>query len=132
MMMNWADDLMKEFPEISVAKKRLEYWQERYNELEKENERLKHENEELTRESARMKKQINEQLQTAGFVEAEGVLWKKKANGQYERNPYCPVCKLVMSPSPPMLPVFISCIKCSFTAPFKPDYLQEIISELPK
>ena len=131
--MNWLDEILRDFPDADDSlKERLRYWQDRYNDLEKDNETLKHDNDRLTRENAELHGQIDGQLKTTGFVESEGVLWKKKADGRYERNPYCPICKLVMAPSPPMLPVYISCIKCSFNAPFKPDNVDRIISELPK
>lgn len=130
--MNWLDEILREFPAIAVAKERLEYWQKRYDALEQENISLKQENERLKRENADMRSQIEGQLKTAGFVQAEGVLWRRKPSGEYEKNPYCPVCKLAMTPSPPMLPTILSCIRCSFTAPFRPDDLPEIIAGLPK
>jgi hypothetical protein len=130
--MNWLDDILKEFPAIAVAKERLEYWQKRYDEFERENAVLRGENDRLKRENAEMHGQIEGQLHTAGFIEAEGVLWRRKPNGEYEKNPYCPICKLAMTPSPPMLPTLLSCIRCSFAAPFRPDNLQKIISTLPK
>ncbi len=130
--MNWLDDLLKEFPEISKAKKRLQYWQDRYSDLEKENRSLRDENGEFERKIKGLKEQLEAGGGMTGFVEAEGVLWKKKPAGGYENHPYCPRCKLPMSPSPPMLPVFISCLKCSFNAPFVPDNLKRIISELPE
>jgi len=130
--MEWLDEILRDYPETAAAKDRLKYWQDRYNTIEKENEKLRQEVDRLRRENIDLQNQIERQLKTAGFIESEGVLWKRKPNGTYERNPYCPICKVVMTPSPPMLPTVISCIKCSFTAPFIPDNLNEIISELPK
>ena len=131
--MNWLDEIVRDFPDIPQdMKERLNYWQERYSEIEKENERLKHENDDMRRENTNMKSQIEGQLSTSGYTEYEGVLWKRKSNGQYEQNPYCPICKVVMTPSPPMLPTLLSCIKCSFSAPFRPDDLKKIVAELPK
>ena len=130
--MDWLAELLKEFPSLSVAKERLQYWQDKYNTLESENDRLRRENEQLDKDNAKLKSQV-ETLQTSeGFVESEGVLWKRKPNGEYEKNPYCPICKLVMSPSPPMVPIHISCLKCSFTAPFRPDKVEAIMNELPQ
>jgi len=131
--MNWLDEILRDFPDLpEKAKERLKYWQERYTVFEKENESLRHENDRLKRETTEMQKQIQGQLDSAGFVESEGVLWKKKPNGGYEKSPYCPICKVVMTPSPPMLPVYISCIKCSFNTPFRPDDVPKILKELPK
>ena len=130
--MDWLDDILREHPEAAAAKERLKYWQDRYNVLEKENESLRREVDRLKRENDEMKSQIERHLKTSGFVEEEGVLWKKKVDGEYEKNPYCPICRVVMTPSPPMLPTLLSCIRCSFTAPFRPDDLKKIISKLPK
>ena len=115
--MEWLDDLLREHPEAEGARERLKYLQDRCNAIEKENEDLLHEVDRLRRENSEMRSQIDGQLNAGGFVESEGVLWRKKPNGEYEQNPYCPICKVVMTPSPPMLPTVLSCIKCSFTAP---------------
>ena len=80
---------------IDLQEKKLALLAEQLATLERENADLKAEN-------ANLRRQL-QHAQPVGFVESEGLLWKRTASGGFESRPYCPVCEKhpVMSEFPP-------------------------------
>src|SRR5437762_12295696 len=58
--------------------------------LEREKAELKSENARLKAEIAQLHQQLHD-AEPAGFVESDGLLWKRTASG-FDRRPYCPTC----------------------------------------
>lgn len=128
--MNWLDDLLKDFPDLAVAKEKLVSWQEKYNALEAENENLKKENRELKETIIKLENQVAQHVQIDPFIENHGVLWKKGANGSVDKIAYCPKCRLVMTPFPSGNPECLICTQCKFRAPFHPGELGSIVNNI--
>jgi hypothetical protein len=110
-------DLLADIPTLAVARERLALAQDEIKRLEAENERLRKENVALwTRVEA---------ITPPEFVEASGVLWRRRAAGAVEPIAYCPNCRLAMSAFPPGSNELLACSKCDFVAPFRPRELSE-------
>jgi len=112
-LMNWLEDLLKEYPELSAAREKLAAIEVKYSDLENENNLLKREVERLHREIAPTVEGAARFAPT--FVEASGVLWKNKRGGGYENVPYCPTCKSALADYSGSL----LCLKCNWQAPIK-------------
>ena len=119
--MSWLDDLLKEYPALSVVRKRLTDVEERLRHLEAENRRLKQEKAQWTKQTV---------LETEDrFVNYQGVLWEH-AEGTISAVAYCPRCKLAMSALPPGTDEMLVCSKCNFTAPFLPSQVGALAKQL--
>jgi hypothetical protein len=53
---------------------------------------LQQDNAQLKREVSQLRDQL-QRAEPSGFVESEGLLWKRKASGGFEPRPYCPQCR---------------------------------------
>ena len=58
------------------------------------------------------------------YVEANGVHWKRKGDGTFEKWAYCPTCHLAMSEFPPLSNELLICTKCNYQAPFPPSEVE--------
>jgi hypothetical protein len=76
---------------------------------------LETENKKLREEIEVLRSRKTAQEGAAEFVEASGVLWKRKRSGGYESFPYCPTCKSTLSDYSGSL----LCLKCNWQAPIK-------------
>lgn len=122
--MSWLSDLLKEYPALNVARERLALAEQRYELLERENEVLKLENARLKGENEAMRRTSPR----PEFVESNGALFKRKADGTFEPIAYCPDCKSALSS--PIEPILLRCSKCKYSAPFHKSELTGIISQL--
>ena len=120
--MGWLTDLLKEYPALAVAKERLSLIEDKLQIAEEENKKLLKENEVLKAVALRVESQNK-------FIEFTGVLWKE-SNGAVETLAYCPECKLAMSAFPPGENEMLLCSKCNFIAPFTPNEVKTLASEL--
>ncbi|HXJ16155.1 MAG TPA: hypothetical protein VNM68_03050 [Candidatus Polarisedimenticolia bacterium] len=109
--MGWIEDLLKDYPELSGAKDRLERIAQQLRHLEAENRKLKEEKAEWTKHPA-----PEPQIQ---FVPYGGVLWEQ-FRGTIKSIAYCPHCKIVLTALPPGSDEMLVCAQCNFTAPFLP------------
>jgi hypothetical protein len=124
-VMGWFTDLLKQYPALEVARERLALADEKYESLGRENETLKLDNARLRRELEALRSSIPR----TEFVESRGVLFKRKPDGTFGPDAYCPDCERVLSTFeesvfPP------SCSRCRFQAPFFKCDIQAIIAEL--
>jgi hypothetical protein len=123
--MGLLTDILKEIPTSGVLKERVALAEQKYDLLEQQNENLKLENARLKSELAAIKSAVP----SSAFMEARGVLFKRKANGSFEPEAYCPDCERVLSTFEEM--VFPpSCSRCRFQAPFFKKEIAGIIAEL--
>ena len=115
--MNWLDDLLKEYPMLSIAREKLAVIEAKYADLENENKLLKREIEHLGSNTATAGATTvkGASVFESAFVEASGVLWKNKRGGGYENVPYCPTCKSALADYSGSL----LCLKCNWQAPIK-------------
>ncbi len=120
--MGWLNDLLKDYPALSVAKERLALVEEKLKSSEEENQKLRVENAELKKAVGVLKKESN-------FTEYKGVLWKQLGD-KIDSIAYCPDCKLAMSAFPPGDDEMLVCSKCNFTAPFKPSEVEAKAKQL--
>lgn len=119
--MTWLDELLSQYPALSVAKERLAQVEARLRHLEAENKKLKDEKAERER---------GPDLEAATrFLEYKGVLWAQ-ADGTIGPVAYCPRCKLAMSALPPGSDEMLVCSKCNFTAPFLPSQVDAVAKQL--
>lgn len=122
--MGWLTDLLKEYPALNVARERLALADAKYELLERENGTLK-------LEIARLKGELEALRRTAPsteWVEARGVLFKRRADGTFEPDAYCPECKRALNALESFMP--LRCSKCKYLAPFKAPELAGIIASL--
>jgi len=122
--MGWIADLLKEFPALEVARERLALLEAKFADLEAESARLRDEVARLQRQNAALKRQVP----TSDFVEAQGVLFRRKPDGRFQNVAYCPDCKRALSTLHDVMPP--TCSKCHFMAPFYRDEIPRIIAEL--
>jgi len=126
--MSWINDLLKEIPLSTVLKERVALIEEKFKLAETENSKLRQQNDALAAEN----KTLKQQLVTLGiekqFVEMRGVLWLRDAGGEFL--PYCPVCKIALTGTPPHSPDSLRCSKCKFTAPFHPNEAKDIAQSM--
>jgi hypothetical protein len=120
-------DILQEVGTASVLRERLLLLQDQLQLMMQENINLEKEN-------ARFKKQIKEftvQLEEYSlpeqFIEHRGVLFRK-SGGRYSESPYCPVCKILMSPMEPGIPFF--CNRCGYTTSLTPRDVSIVIERL--
>lgn len=111
--------------------------QDRLRELEAEVKQLREENAQLRVQLGRF-----EQGESAShfvsqpsdsydeFVGAEGVLWKRAADGRFEKSAYCPKCRLVLLPIPSDHPVRLVCTRCRFEASFAPEDIPTVVARI--
>lgn len=127
--MGFLADILKDLPTVGVARERIALVEQKYELLERENEVLKHENARLKSELDAMRRQVP----STEWVEARGVLFKRKSDGKFEPDAYCPDCKRALSGAA-MHDLYFpqSCSKCGFTAPFLKDETSAILAELGK
>jgi len=114
--MDLPAELVKSHPEISAH---IEALTARLAALEKENA-------ELHAQLAAVQPSSTPASVAGEFIEASGVLWKKKKSGSYESAPYCPTCKAPLSD----YSGFLLCLKCNWPAPFKSFEVPRIYHEL--
>lgn len=125
--MGLLTDILKEIPTSGVLKERVALAEQKYELLEQQSENLKLENARLKAENAALRKAAP----SSEFVEARGVLFKRKADGSFEPDAYCPDCRRPLSMGaihdlyfPP------TCSKCNFDAPFLKSEIPGIIAGL--
>lgn len=123
--MGWLTDILKDIPTVGVARERIALAEQKYELLERENETLKLENVRLKGELEALRRQVP----STEWVEARGVLFKRRPDGRFEQDAYCPSCKLVLSTFreevfPPQ------CSQCKMRAPFFKSEIPEIIASL--
>jgi hypothetical protein len=107
--MGWLADMMKGAEAQPGFREKLDEAEKKIVALEAERDRLKDEN-------LRLKADITRTAATKeSFVEASGVLWKRKAGGGIEPVPYCPTCKSMLADYSGSL----LCIKCNWQSPIK-------------
>jgi hypothetical protein len=94
--------------EIIHLLEKLSIEQEKLKVLEGENKKLREEIDGL-------KLLHSDKNGTNNFIEASGVLWKRKPSGDYELIPYCPTCKSTLADYSGSL----LCLKCNWQAPIK-------------
>lgn len=123
--MNLLTDILKEIPTSGVLRERVALAEQKYESLERENETLKKENAKLKGELEAVRRKVP----NPAFVEARGVLFKRRENGGYEPDPYCPECQRVMTCYEPTV-VPATCDRCKITAPFRQHQIPQIIAEL--
>jgi hypothetical protein len=123
--MGWFSDLLKEYPALEVAKERIALLETKFTTLETENAKLRDEVANLRRENEAIKRQ----LPSEDFVEARGVLFKRKADGSFEPDAYCPNCKRALA-LPRVLAVAPTCSLCHYQASFRARDLWGIVNEL--
>ena len=128
--MNWLDNLLKEYPELSVAREKLSVWQDKHNALEAENENLKKEKRELKETITKLENLVAQHVKIDPFIEDHGVLWKMGADGSVDHIAYCPKCRLVMTPFPSGNPEYFICTQCKFRAPFDLRELDDIVENI--
>lgn len=61
------------------------------------------------------------------FVEAEGVLWRRRSNGSYDLSPCCINCRVPLSECGSML----ICRKCNWDAPLPASQISRVRDSLP-
>lgn len=113
--MNWADELIREYPSLEGAREKLASMEARGSAMEIKIAQLQEENEKLRRDLAVLETRVKECSTQPGFVDASGVLWKSKSGGGTESVPYCPTCKSPLSDVSGSL----LCLKCNWQAPLK-------------
>lgn len=122
--MGFLSDLLKDYPALNVAQERVALAEAKYAALEEENKRLKGENAQLKGELAAAQRQIP----SDDFVERRGVLFKRRADGKFDPDAYCPKCK---TPLYAMDDIFIpTCSGCRFRSPIKRPEMRVIVGEL--
>ncbi|MDQ8209631.1 hypothetical protein QEH52_19080 [Coraliomargarita sp. SDUM461003] len=101
--MSIIDDILKGLPDNARLRAFIEEQNSKIEILKSENNHLKN----------KLKR-----LEPVGFVESEGLLWKKKSDGTFEKRPYCPHCtnNPIMSQFPPGMTMEWMCSKCDFGA----------------
>jgi len=119
--MSWIDDLLAEYPTLTVARERLDDIDRQLRHLEAENRQLKKEKAEWLKPAA-----ANSEV---AFIPYHGVLWKR-AEGTVCSTAYCPQCKLALAALPPGTDEMLVCAKCSFTAPFQPSQAAAFAQQL--
>jgi hypothetical protein len=108
--MGWITDLLKEIPSAARYKSELE-------QMESENERLRHQVKVLESENSKLKQKVAE-LSPSGMTPYLGLLWNSLPSGSYEPNPYCPDCKSVLMGFPPEVNDMWLCGKCHRQFPY--------------
>ena len=95
-------------PELTDLRERLNMAEARIAALNAENIRLRD-------EIAALRSAKPACEDTPEFVEASGVLWKRKRSGGFESVPCCPTCKSTLADYSGSL----LCLKCNWQAPIK-------------
>lgn len=71
--MGWLSDLLKDYPALSVAKERLALVQERYNQTEEENRRLKEKVKTLSEQNSQLRTQLEALAASPGPAALEDI-----------------------------------------------------------
>ena len=127
--MSWLTDLLKEYPALSVARERLALLEERLNDAERQNEKLRRELEKIQMERDFLLENAKEVEKSSRFFEHKGVCWQIY-EGEVEPFPYCPDCHLAMHAFPPGSDEMLVCSKCDFVAPFAPSEIEKVAKSL--
>jgi hypothetical protein len=94
--------------ELATLRETLALERKKIASLESENNKMREEIDRLNSE-----KPFSPEI--SAFIEASGVLWKRKPSGHYESIPYCPTCKSTLADYSGSL----LCLKCNWQAPIK-------------
>lgn len=108
--MGLITDIIKGLPISAVLEDKLKEADRRYEKLEAENQQLRKDND-------RLRRRVNELEKSAEYVDVEGLLWKRKPDGEFERKPRCPICAdhPVLFDFPPRSRLHWNCSKCEGT-----------------
>lgn len=127
--MGWLADLLKEYPALSVARERLALFEERLDEAERQNEKLRRELETVQSERDALLENVKKTQKSERFMEHQGVCWQIN-EGEVDPLAYCPECHLAMHEFPPNSNETLACSKCNFVAPFAPSEINNVAKSL--
>jgi hypothetical protein len=101
--MGWSE-LLAKLSEVPAAKAHIDLLKEQIRTIEKERDDARNECDALRDECSRMRNQLSGLSRRSEFVDHDGLLWKRGANGKIETAPYCPHCAKhpKMTAFPPM------------------------------
>ena len=131
--------LINEHGSAAILKERLALASDQYSALQKQADKFQSENERLhldLEECQKQRRTLEEELSHVNslqdwFPEA-GALFKKRADGTYDRTPYCPTCKTAMVYRPGSHELFRCGRKsCGQLASFEGTELDEVMRRLP-
>ncbi len=96
---------------------------EKLAKIKSEKEMLKRENAELKKKNTELFYRLSKKEQ---FIENNGVLFKKKADGNFEPCAFYPTYKMALVEFPPRSDENHVCSKCNYIASFRPRQLNNI------
>ena len=134
--MSWLTDLLQGIPINPVLREKLALAESRIKLTENENASLKADNDRLRIENKALKSQVEASALSLEDTEERGVLWKKRMNGSFHPQPYCPLCKLAMTKYSAYIiagcePDYkFRCQKCKFVSDVHEKEAPEIIASL--
>lgn len=117
--MQWIADLLKDIPTLAVAHERLALAEERGRALEAENGRLREELVAWKKKAQGLEHKLTAVEAIEEFRTHRGLLWRLESEGVYEPCPYCPKCRIPMTPFPPVHPADVwVCSSCDRDAEY--------------
>ena len=123
--MAWLTDLLKEYPALNVARERIALAEQRYNHS---NVKTKCSSKKPLAQERELES-LRRQVPSTEWVEARGVSFKRRGDGTFEPDAYCPECKRAMNALSSFMPLL--CSKCEYVAPVQTSLLAEIVAGLP-
>jgi hypothetical protein len=110
-----VEKLINEHGSAAILRERLAFIRDQAQILEKQNAQLQQENVTLKKRVAELETELRKLIKPDGFIENDGVLWRRKGSG-FENSPYCPNCEkhTVLSLMPSYHPMFWLCSVCGF------------------
>ena len=91
-MSNWIESL-KTLSAIPAARAHVERLRDEIRKIETERDKLAAESNRLNAENNELKRLIEAKVRAAAYKKFDGVLWKRRPDGEVDASPHCPDCK---------------------------------------
>ena len=91
-MSNWIESV-KMLAQIPAARAHVERLRNQIETIESERDKLAAESNRLNAENIELKRRIEAKVRAAEFEKFDGVLWKRRPDGEVDASPHCPHCK---------------------------------------
>lgn len=101
--MSWVMEMLQGIPVNAVLREKILLIEEKIKRFEDEKKRLEDEVVSLRKENNSLRAQLTPLALDLEYTEECGVLWKRRPNGTFHYQPYCPICKIAMTKYTPSI-----------------------------
>jgi hypothetical protein len=122
--------LITEHAAAAVLREHLALVRAQYDDVAKKHVALQQTHAETVARLAELEREITDWREREKFVEARGVLWKRKTEGGYHEVPYCPDCRLPLASEYPNV-IFHCTTRCRYNSSIQSWQVPNILKGLP-